>query len=193
MILDIGFEETNESITTTFEAGQGFDAAFEAQNGGLSAAFSAADRDFEASFGEAKANFDSDFGEVQVVSDGSSGSTKEIIRISSIDTIYETVDDIPKQYLMVSSSCIPVKADKALYRVENHKWVKYHELNEDTVYIVTDGEKRGIYSYRYMWTMQFNSLEEDAAAKANAYTDALIKEVREEMARLRAELEAALK
>jgi hypothetical protein len=101
---------------------------------------------------------------------------RAVQNITSIDTVYPTVSDLPEN--AGNGSVYLVSGDRTLYSYDTGKdtWTARATLRPHTAYIVLTGEKSGIYRYTNA-APYLVSAEENAIGKANAYTDSKVGDI----------------
>jgi hypothetical protein len=104
---------------------------------------------------------------------------KEVQNITSIDTVYDTVDDLPTD--KGEGTTLLVLSEKSLYSYNStaNAWEFNHALKPHTVYCVLEGEKAGLYRFT-MASPYLVSIESHTLQEAKDYTDEAIQKYHEE-------------
>ncbi len=101
---------------------------------------------------------------------------KEVQNITSIDTVYDTVDDLPTD--KGDGTTLLVVSEKSLYSYNStaKAWEFKHALKPHTVYCVLEDEKAGLYRYT-MKSPYLKSVESHTLQEAKDYTDEKIGDI----------------
>lgn len=101
---------------------------------------------------------------------------KEVQNITSIDTVYDTVDDLPTNN--GEGTTLLVLSEKSLYSYNStaKAWEFKSALKPHTVYCVLEGEKAGLYRFT-MASPYLVSVESHTLQEAKDYTDEAIQNI----------------
>lgn len=105
---------------------------------------------------------------------------RSVRNITSIDSIYESVDELPTDVGNGTTYVVINDDEKALYAFSDgvKAWIKIHDLQPHVAYIILTGRRAGIYRYT-MASPYLVSAESHTLEDAKEYTDAEIAKVYE--------------
>ena len=100
---------------------------------------------------------------------------KSVVNITSIDTIYESVEDLPATASNGTTYVVANSSEKATYAFDasSNTWNKKYDLKAHTVYCALSGAKAGLYRFTmsppYLLSAESHTLQE-----AKDYADSLL-------------------
>jgi hypothetical protein len=104
--------------------------------------------------------------------------SKEVYNITSIDTMYSSVEELPLDVGNGTCYVVANSTDRALYAFDatESKWNKKSDLKAHTIYAVLTGDKAGLYRYT-MSAPYLVSVESHTLQEAKEYAHSLVENV----------------